>query len=90
MTSEENITLPSIFDGMNVGITLHDAETGTILDVNDRLEQLYGYSAQQLRTMTVEGYTAPTVHTGESGRANPRCSQRTSTDVRLADRTKER
>ncbi|RQG92531.1 ATP-binding protein [Natrarchaeobius chitinivorans] len=51
--------LPSGFEVLDIGITLHDPETGDILDVNGRLEQLYGYSAETLRTMTVEDYTAP-------------------------------
>jgi len=51
--------LPDIFDDVTVGITLHDPETGAVVDVNPRLEQLYGYPRDELRTMRVEDYTAP-------------------------------
>ncbi|MFW5937892.1 MAG: ATP-binding protein, partial [Halanaeroarchaeum sp.] len=50
--------LPEIFDDLGVGITLHDPATNEILDANARLEDLYGYSAYQLRTMSVGDYTA--------------------------------
>jgi len=52
-------TLPAVFDDLDVGITLHDPETGAVLDVNEPLERLYGYSVDELRVMTVEDYTAP-------------------------------
>lgn len=55
----QDISLPTILSGLNTGITLHDPETGAVLDINDQLEQLYGYSASEMRTMTVEDYTAP-------------------------------
>jgi PAS domain S-box-containing protein len=51
--------LRSIFDDLDVGIVVHDPETAEILDVNQRLEQLYGYTAAELRSMSVEDYTAP-------------------------------
>lgn len=59
MESSRNPRLPPAFDDLDVGITLHDPETAAVLDVNDRLEELYGYSAAQLRTMEVEEYTPP-------------------------------
>ncbi|RQG89262.1 PAS domain-containing sensor histidine kinase [Natrarchaeobius halalkaliphilus] len=51
--------LPAEFDNLDVGITLHDSETGAVLDVNEELEKLYGYSRAELRSMTVGEYTAP-------------------------------
>jgi len=48
-----------MFDDLEVGITVHDPETGAVVDVNERLEQLYGYSAVELRDMEVGDYTAP-------------------------------
>jgi len=51
--------LPVIFDDLDVGINLHDPTTNEILDANARLEELYGYSADVLRTMGVGDYTAP-------------------------------
>jgi PAS domain S-box-containing protein len=40
-------------------VTLHDPESGAILDVNERLEELYGYPASDLREMDVGEYSAP-------------------------------
>ncbi len=59
MLGDQRAMLPSMFDDLNVGITVHDPVTGDILDVNERLERLYGYSADELRQMDVEEYTAP-------------------------------
>ncbi|RZV05117.1 PAS domain S-box-containing protein [Natrinema hispanicum] len=53
----KNPSLPSIVDRLNAGVTLHEPETGVILDVNNRLEQLYGYSAGELRGMSVGDIT---------------------------------
>ncbi|WP_254762961.1 PAS domain-containing sensor histidine kinase [Natrinema marinum] len=50
--------LPRIFDDLNLGIILHDPKTGDILDVNTRLEELYGYSRSELREMEVGDFTA--------------------------------
>ena len=51
-------TIPDVFDDLEIGITLHDPETGEILGVNERLEALYGYTAAELREMDVADYTA--------------------------------
>ncbi len=59
MLGDQRALLPSMFDDLNVGITVHDPITGDILDVNERLEELYGYPAEELRQMDVEEYTAP-------------------------------
>ncbi|QLH84514.1 PAS domain-containing sensor histidine kinase [Halosimplex pelagicum] len=59
MSVIRGVTLPSAFDDLDVGITLHDPESGAILDVNERLERLYGYPAAELREMSVGEYTAP-------------------------------
>lgn len=59
MLSERRELLPPMFDDLRVGITVHDPNTGEILDVNERLEELYGYPAEELRQMDVEEYTAP-------------------------------
>ncbi|MFP8951624.1 ATP-binding protein [Natrialbaceae archaeon A-arb3/5] len=58
MTSFKNSSLPPILEDINTGITLHDPESGDILDVNSQLEHLYGYPKNELQTMTVEDYTA--------------------------------
>jgi len=53
------VSLPEAFDDLDVGINLHDTSGERILDSNARLTELYGYSLAELRTMTVEDYTAP-------------------------------
>ena len=50
--------IPDVFDDLEIGITLHDPETGEIHGVNERLEELYGYTAAELREMTVGDCTA--------------------------------
>ena len=48
----------TVFDDLGVGITVHEPETGAIVGTNRRLEELYGYTASELRTMTVAEYSA--------------------------------
>jgi PAS domain S-box-containing protein len=48
-----------MFDALDIGITVHEPDTGEILAVNTKLEELYGYTAAQLQEMTVADYTAP-------------------------------
>ena len=55
----EETRLPAIFDELQIGITLHHPETGAILDVNRRLEELYGYTRAELRAMRIEDYSSP-------------------------------
>ncbi|ATW87261.1 PAS domain S-box-containing protein [Halohasta litchfieldiae] len=50
-------TISTVFDDLEIGITLHDPETGAIVGVNSRLEELYGYSSAQLKEMEVADYT---------------------------------
>ncbi|WP_256393029.1 sensor histidine kinase [Natronoarchaeum rubrum] len=57
--STRESVLPPMFEDLDIGIAVHDPETGAIVDVNDSLEQLYGYSAAELREMEVGEYTAP-------------------------------
>ncbi|MFW6321416.1 MAG: PAS domain S-box protein, partial [Halohasta sp.] len=51
-------TVAAVFDDLEVGITLHDPETGEIVGVNSRLEELYGYSEAELRELTIADYSA--------------------------------
>lgn len=53
------VSLPAVFEDLDIGITLHEPSTGDILDVNEQLAELYGYTAEELRTMAVEDYSAP-------------------------------
>jgi len=50
--------IPDVFDDLAIGITLHNPETGEILGVNERLEELYGYTVAELREMEVGDYSA--------------------------------
>jgi|GEM_PF-5204131 len=43
----------AIVSGVNDGIFLHDAETGAILMTNPRGSELYGYTSEELRNITV-------------------------------------
>ncbi|MDS0474054.1 PAS domain-containing sensor histidine kinase [Natrinema sp. 1APR25-10V2] len=58
MTDTSTTRLPRIFDDLQVGTILHEPKTGDILDVNTRLEELYGYSRSKLREMEVGDVTA--------------------------------
>jgi len=50
-------TVSTVFDDLEIGITLHDPETGGIVAVNSRLEELYGYPEAELREMEVADYS---------------------------------
>ncbi|MCU4926523.1 PAS domain-containing sensor histidine kinase [Halobacteria archaeon AArc-dxtr1] len=60
MSRSADVRLPAAFDDLDTGITLHHGETAAILDGNDALSRLYGYSIEELRGMEIEDYTAPT------------------------------
>ena len=49
----ERNNFQAIFEGVNDAILLHDSATGAILDVNARTEELYGYSREEIRQLTV-------------------------------------
>ena len=53
-------TMPAAFDNLHIGIGLHDPETGRIVDANDRLTQLYGYTIPELRTLDLSVLSANT------------------------------
>lgn len=42
-----------IFDSVNDTIFVHDVETGDILDANCRAEEMYGYTVEELRRLSV-------------------------------------
>jgi PAS domain S-box-containing protein len=48
----------AIFDAANDAIFVHDAETGQILDVSRRMTEMYGFSAEEARHLTVEQLSA--------------------------------
>jgi len=44
-----------IFDGVNDAIAVHDSETGDLMDVNDTYVEQFGYDADTIREIGVEG-----------------------------------
>lgn len=52
--------LPPAYDTLAHGVTLHDPATGAIIDGNDRVEGLFGYSVAELRGMSVADFSANT------------------------------
>ena len=59
MDSSPDVTLPAAFNDLDIGIVLRDPETGAALDVNEQVEQLYGYSRAALLEMEIGDFTAP-------------------------------
>ncbi|SEP67694.1 PAS domain-containing sensor histidine kinase [Natrinema salaciae] len=59
MGKDSDVALPETFDDLDIGITLRDPETGVLLDANDQVERLYGYSRETLLEMDIERYTPP-------------------------------
>lgn len=43
-----------VFDGINDAIFIHDIDTGAILDVNQRTEELYGFTKNEILELTVD------------------------------------
>jgi PAS domain S-box-containing protein len=60
MVSQGPTRLPKQFEQLRVGIALFDPESGTIVDANESLESMFGYSTEALRKMSVEAYSANT------------------------------
>lgn len=48
----------AIFEAANDAIFVHDPETGRILDVNPKMTEMYGYTAEEVRRLTVEDLSA--------------------------------
>jgi PAS domain S-box-containing protein len=48
----------AIFDAANDAIFVHDIETGEILDVNRKMCEMYGHTAEEVRQLTVEDLSA--------------------------------
>jgi len=53
-------TLPEAYDELHLGIVLYHPETADVVDANDRATALYGYTAAQLRELSVDVYSANT------------------------------
>lgn len=52
------VAVPSQFDSLDVGILVHDPQTGDILYANECAEELYGYSESELQKMTVGEFSS--------------------------------
>ncbi|HIJ55742.1 MAG TPA: PAS domain S-box protein [Deltaproteobacteria bacterium] len=50
----------AIFNAANDAVFIHELETGKILDVNQRMCDMYGYSAEEARMIDVEALSAGT------------------------------
>jgi len=61
MISQPDVTLPAEYETLQTGIVLYDPETGAILDANERAQSLFGYEVTELRSISVERYSANTV-----------------------------
>jgi PAS domain S-box-containing protein len=48
----------SIFNAANDAVFIHDIHTGQILDVNQRMCEMYGYSPEEARLLSVEDLSA--------------------------------
>ncbi|WP_049906133.1 PAS domain-containing sensor histidine kinase [Halorubrum aidingense] len=66
MSSPECETLSPVLDTLHTGVAIYDAVSGTILDANARLEEILGYTPDQLRELSVAEYTANTYPHTES------------------------
>lgn len=54
------------YEKLHIGIALYDPESGMILDANERLETLFGYSTAELRELSIETYSANTYSLSEA------------------------
>ncbi|WP_435069432.1 PAS domain-containing sensor histidine kinase [Haloplanus sp. C73] len=66
MSSQERFELAPEHDTHHTGIALYDPTDGSILDANERLEAMFGYTTSQLRDLSVAEYTANTHPYSES------------------------
>ncbi|WP_253737729.1 PAS domain-containing sensor histidine kinase [Halohasta salina] len=55
-----SVSLPAAFRALQVGIVVHDPDSGAMVAANREFERLSGYSAAELRTLTVERISANT------------------------------
>jgi PAS domain S-box-containing protein len=48
----------AIFDAAEDAVFIHDWETGSIVDVNDKAAQVYGYTRDEMRTLRVADFSS--------------------------------
>ncbi len=58
--SQNGVSLPRELHSLQVGVVVHDPRTGAMLDANRRFERLSGYTAAELRELTIEAISANT------------------------------
>jgi len=60
-----------IFDSINDGVFIHDPDTGAILEANRKVTEMYGYTPDEIRAITIEDLssgTAPYTQEGAIGK----------------------
>lgn len=60
MSVLRDIELPPAYDRLHVAVMLYDPATGTVLDANDPLESLFGYTTAALGETAISEYSANT------------------------------
>jgi len=60
MAAEQHAPFPSEYDALSLAIAMYDAEDARIERTNGRFESLFGYAAEELRTLSPGRYTANT------------------------------
>ena len=60
MSPSEGSTLPPVLNRLHTGIAVYDSASGAILDANERVSEILGYSHTRLRELSVAEYTANT------------------------------
>lgn len=60
------VTPPNHFDKLEVGILLHDSQTGNILYANTFAEEIYGYSKEELTSMDVADFSSASFSRAEA------------------------
>ncbi|MGQ4556465.1 ATP-binding protein [Halobellus sp. GM3] len=64
--SYSGVELPIEYETLHIGTALYDPEAGAILDANERLESLIGYTTRELRDLSIETYSANTYSLSET------------------------
>lgn len=54
------VTLPDVYENLRIGMVLHHPDTCEILDINGRLESIYGYPTKEIRGLAVDDFSANT------------------------------
>jgi PAS domain S-box-containing protein len=62
MPNRDTKSFPTIFDCINDGIFVHDIGTGAILDVNQTACDMYGYTREEVRSLSIGDLSAGAPH----------------------------